>query len=130
MTTFEYTDDLSVCVDCLFLLANGGDSVEPSWCPDNEGLRPYDYTCDGTCEAAAEAHVAAVDRNWEGWDLVLGSNDCEWCGTEAREADDFNGDSCEPWFSWSACHGCGSKLGGNREHAIGMRETTITEDGK
>ena len=113
--------ELDVCVDCLFLLANGGgDSVEPSWCPDNRDRRPWDYVCDGSCEAAATAHAAAVERNWpDPWILAPGSRECEWCGDEAR-GDDDTVEECEPWFSWAACDGCGSTLGGDRVHAAGF----------
>jgi len=26
---------------------------------------------------------------------------------------------CDPWFSWSSCECCGSRLGGNRYHTTG-----------
>ena len=124
MSNIEYTDDLDICVDCLMLIANGGsDMVEPSWCPDNKGLQPYEYTCDGTCEAAAQAHAAEVNRIWEGYDLTLGSIECEYCGSSAREDDDQIED-CEPWFSWNACHACQSRLGGDRHHAVAWRIKT------
>ena len=118
--TFEI-HDLDICVDCVMLFANGGsDSVEPSWCPEG-------HDDGGTCEEAAENHAAATERNWpstEGWALHNGSHECEWCGFEARESEDFNGDDCEGWFSHSSCDACGSRLGGTREHGIAMRETT------
>ena len=124
--TVEYTNDLDVCFDCLMFIANGGcESVEPSWCPDNKGLRPHDYTCDGTCEAAAQAHVDAVWGRFlsDGWHLAIGARDCEWCGVEATDDDGERVEDCEPWFSWSSCHGCGSRLGGSRHHAVAWRET-------
>ena len=123
-TKVEYSNDLDICVDCLMLVANGGvDSVEPSWCPDEHRDRsPYaaDY-CGGTCETAAENHVAAVERlHPEPWHLEVGSRDCEWCGVDVHgyraELED-----CEPWFSWSPCHGCGSGLGGSRMHGLAWR---------
>lgn len=118
-STIEYSSDLDICDDCLMLIANGGgDQVEPSWCPDNAGDRPYDYVCSGDCEAAAAAHAAAVELNWpDPWHLDIGARECEYCSGEDEE-------DCEPWFSWHACHTCGSRLGGNRHHAIAWRETT------
>lgn len=121
--TMGETTELDVCTDCVMLIANGGcDSVEPSWCPDNEGLLPYEYACDGSCESASDADAAAVDRIWEGYDVTLGSVDCEYCGSEAREVDDQVED-CESWFSMGSCDGCGSRLGGSRFHAVAWKVT-------
>ena len=126
-TTRQETTELSICVDCLYLLANGQpESVDPSWCPtDSDGRTGYHngVPCDGTCEGAVSAHAEAVNRIWEGYELTLGSVECEWCGSEAREADDQITD-CEPHFSMSQCDGCGSRLGGDRVHAVAWEETT------
>jgi len=94
----DYTSDFDVCADCLIMIANGEGSDE---------------------------HVIEMDKQWppdDGWHLSLGSLDCEYCGSEAREENPELED-CEPWFSWNACHGCGSRLGGDRWHASAWRYT-------
>ena len=120
------TTELDVCIDCIMLLANGGEGpVEPSWSgtdPDHDEYDQHGPTCDGSCETAKDAHVAAVDRIWEGYELTLGSVDCEYCGSEAREVDDQIED-CESWFSMASCDGCGSRLGGSRFHAVAWKVT-------
>lgn len=86
------TVDLAVCVDCLFLLANG-------------------EVTDSNGEDITHAHWAKMAGVWgEDFDITLGPGECEYCPTED------NGD-CEPWFSWSRCDGCHSDLGGDRQHA-------------
>lgn len=84
------TVDLDICTDCLFVLANG---------PESDGER-----------RAAES----MAEQWDGWELTLGSLECDHCPTE-------DGD-CEPWFSWSECDGCGSNLGGDRSHATAWKD--------
>lgn len=85
------TVDLSVCVDCLFLLANG--EVQ-----DGEG---NDIT---------QEHAHKVRMLWSDTEITLGSLECRYCPTEE------NGD-CESWFSYLPCNCCGSSLGGDRSHA-------------
>jgi hypothetical protein len=98
-TSKRETADLSVCVDCVSYLANGEVSD-----PD-------------TGENIATAHAAKIAAIWgDAFDITLGSLPCEHCGSKARETGDDVQD-CEPWFSWHDCDGCGSTLGGDREHA-------------
>ena len=50
-----------------------------------------------------------IASRWAGFWLALGcSEDC----CERTE----DGDSPAPWFSWSSCDVCGSRLSGDREH--------------
>lgn len=96
-TTTEQPVSLEICVDCLFLLANGTVS-------------------DDQDDAADTAHAARMDAIWgEGTEITLGhlAEACPDCGLN----DDRQECDCEPWFSWSQCDGCGSTLGGDREHA-------------
>jgi len=104
MNTNEYdTTELAICVDCTMLLANGEVF-------DSEGN-----------DIAAE-HANLMVAVWgEKFDITLGSLECEYCGADAREAarnNDTEIEDCEPWFSWQSCDGCGSHLGGDREHAV------------
>lgn len=62
-------------------------------------------------ETDPEAHAEKMSKQWppaEGWNLVLHCSE--------------HPDGCEGSFSWSSCDGCGSQLGGDRHHAIAMRE--------
>lgn len=90
--TRENTSDLEICADCLFYLANGEVT-------DAEG---NDITAE---------HAAKMAARW-GTEFAItpGSLECARCSPE-------DGASCEPWFSWRRCDGCGSTLGGDREHA-------------
>jgi hypothetical protein len=81
----ETAIELSICEDCLMVLANGAETAEQ--------------------ETAAAAMVA----KWGDTVITLGSLECDACRGEDG--------ACEPWFSWRWCEGCGSQLGGNREHA-------------
>lgn len=91
--TKHETADLSVCSSCLMVLANGLEQG-PNYDDD---------------KAAADG----LARNWAGWDISLGSLECDYCPNE-------DGD-CEGWFSWSRCDGCGSQLGGDRYHATAWK---------
>jgi hypothetical protein len=51
---------------------------------------------------STDEHRALVAAQWPTGDLVL---------AYAREED-------EDWFSWGACDGCGSTLGGDRHPAV------------
>lgn len=92
--------EMSVCRDCVILLANG--ETDPDWTEEETAdfLRRFAEGQEGV------EHV------------TLGSIACEHCGRAAREADPDNTEDCEPWFSWSACDLCGSTLGGDRGHAV------------
>ena len=144
--------DIDICIDCVYLLANGApESVEPSWCPWNNGqpdstgavyvtagpersrhhlgpeyrggYRTGGESCDGTCEDAIAAHSAAVEAAWQGYAVTLGAVDCEYCGAGAREANPTIQEDCRGWFSYSPCELCGSRLGGTREHAHASPDT-------
>ncbi len=72
-------DNVMVCVDCGMYIANGEvEGADPRWSAD------------------------ALDRRWEGLQLVTGDSDKD---------DDF---------SWCACKGCGSTLGGARMHCVAL----------
>lgn len=107
------TCELSICGDCLCLVANGDTPPEL----DEDATARY--------VAAATADPSHV---------ATGSVECEYCGTAMRAAADALGfddwADCEGWFSWSACDLCGSgrwgdpepwangSLGGTRYHAV------------
>lgn len=104
-TTEQQHTEMSVCRDCVMMLANG--ETDPEW----------------TDEQRAE-FLARFEAGHEGLERVtLGSIECEYCGRDARQAardagkDDV--ENCEPWFSHSSCDLCGSPLGGHRDHAVG-----------
>lgn len=82
-------------------------------------------------EAEQEAEAAAEDA---GADTVAGCVDCILFLANGDEPEDreglaediaemwpdyhlvpAGGEDSEPWFSWSPCEVCGSRLGGNRE---------------
>lgn len=93
----ENTQSISICVDCLFLLANGE-------VIDAEG---EDITLDHRCD---------VRRLWGDVEITLGSlQGSVECSCADPTWSDYP--SCEPRFSWSSCEGCGSSLGGDRVHA-------------
>lgn len=109
--------ELSICSDCLMLIANGDTPPEL----DEEATYRY-------LDAVGGAEPP-------GWSTCPGSHDCEWCGAEMRAAREALGDpdpwqECEGWFSHSACDACGSgrwedpdpfangHLGGTRYHAV------------
>lgn len=111
--------ELSVCPDCLCLIANGETPPE------------LDETATGRYLDAVGGSEPA------GWTTCIGSHDCEHCGAEMRAAREALGDpdpwrECEGWFSYSACDVCGSGrwedvdpwaavpggLGGTRYHAV------------
>lgn len=109
--------ELSVCTDCLCLIANGDTPTELD-------------------EEATDRYLDAVGGSEPaGWSTCTGSHDCEWCGAEMRAAREALGDpdpwrKCEGWFAHSACDVCGSgrwedvdpfadgRLGGTRYHAV------------
>jgi len=57
-----------------------------------------------------EAHTAKIRAKWGEWQITLGCLDAA-CTDGPNELD------TEPWFSWHDCEGCGSRLGGDRQHA-------------
>lgn len=79
---------LEVCVDCLFLLANG-------------------EVTDENGNDITEAHAAKVSAIWGDTEITL--------GRIAPEGE--NDDEDHSWFSWQSCDCCGSTLGGDREYA-------------
>lgn len=87
MQGYEPSAPLAICTGCVAMLANGE-------CGDcyNERQHP--------CPTGKR-----LARRWGDVHITLGClGDC--CESET-----------EPWFSWSDCDGCGSTLGGDREHA-------------
>ena len=82
---------LDVCVDCSALLANGEVT-------DEHGA---DIT---------QAHAALMREQWDSdVEISLGHLSDGHCDNDPCE--------CESSFSWRPCNGCGSRLGGDREHA-------------
>ena len=63
-----------------------------------------------------------ISLRWQGYGLVPG------CPPDCCQRTE-DGDSPEPWFSWSACEICGSGLAGNSQHVTPFetteKETTI-----
>ena len=97
---FEGTEPntISICVDCVYFLAYG---------------RLDDTTMEENPNAGTE-HAAKIHLRWGEFEITPG------CGSTCEEhgsVDDRDDDEPEPWFSWSPCEGCGSSLGGYREHA-------------
>ena len=64
-------------------------------------------------------YTERVERNLEGFEAVS-MGGCPGCDTCEIPKDADNYDGPEPYFSWSACEGCGSTLGGDRypAHAL------------
>lgn len=99
MATEQKYYEMSVCRDCLILIANG--ETDGNW-----------------SEEETAEYLARVESHQEGVQHVtLGSIECEHCGRGAREAN-ADVEDCEAWFSRSPCDHCGSTLGGDREHAV------------
>lgn len=61
-------------------------------------------------EGVPPGQGALIGDQWGATDLTLG------CPADCCP------DETDPWFSWSPCQGCGSPLGGDREHATVLRE--------
>lgn len=95
---FEGTEPtvISVCVDCVYFIAYG---------------RLDDQTMDANPDAGRE-HAAKMAAQWGDAEITPG------CGSDCPERGpvESRGDT-DTWFSSSACEGCGSRLGGDREHA-------------
>ena len=90
----EDSDGLELCVDCTGLLANG------------------EYNEDAGAWESVEALTDAIDKKWpeaEGWHI-------EYAGCTDPDDDDTPEDDARYHinFTWSACDGCGSTLGGSR----------------
>jgi len=96
---------IEVCTDCLFLLANG-EAFE--W----QGADYVDIT---------EEHTAKMRAVWNDWHISLGCSDPE-CTDGPNELD------TEPWFSGQDCDGCGSSLGGDRQHATAWEPVVTTKE--
>lgn len=106
----EEYHELSICEDCLVLIANG-DTSGNSRCETEEGEAEY---------------IAECEHNWPSneWFIALGSIDCEYCGRLARSKDDTVQD-CEGWFTHSGCDYCDSNLGGTKYHAVAIKEKKV-----
>ena len=125
-TTHEEPSTLSICVDCLQFLANGEIGNEDA------------------AQRTTEQLAADIDANWLGVEITLGRiRDAEvveeihltsrigcsylssqqlWdLGREDEEPTNWAACVCDDYdegsFSYSACHGCSSRLGGDRFHA-------------
>lgn len=75
--------------------------VEITVCVDCALLSATGEVTDGNGKDISERVAAGQVEQWgtDAWDIHLSDND-------------------EPWFSWQACEGCGSTLGGDRMHAV------------
>ncbi len=96
MTDREIPVRISICVDCLMLLANGEVF-------DSEG------------NDISDSHAREIEREWPGIEITLGRVQ-EWDESD----EDFEAGQeyeSEGWFSWYRCQGCGSRLGGQRYYA-------------
>lgn len=87
MATID-ADNLEFCDDCVQAIANG----------------------EGT-DAHTEAMVAIWGTGPNGVVGLVLSSRCKECIDEECMDEE---ESCEGWFSWSRCDGCGSSLGGDR----------------
>jgi hypothetical protein len=66
---------------------------------------------DESAESVPANHGDYITALWGETLLTLG------CGVACC------GEQPEPWFSWGQCEGCGSRLGGHRQHATAWEET-------
>lgn len=84
--------ELSICVDCLFVLANGAESEDQ--------------------EKAAER----MTEKWGDVNITLGMlTGDDGCGHDHEATSEDHSEGCEQLgFSWRSCGGCGSSLGGDR----------------
>lgn len=95
MNGAQNTAEITICVDCCFLLANGD-------VPDE---RP---------NLADE--IAAI---WGDSEITLG----RFHQDHDHDDNDLAIELCEePFFSWQPCGACGSTLGGDREYATAWWE--------
>ncbi len=90
----EDAEGLELCTDCTGLLANGEYNEDYGEWPNVEAL------------------TAAIDQTWptaEGWHI-------EYAGCTDPDDGDTPEDEARYHieFTWSACDGCGSRLGGSR----------------
>lgn len=116
---YEYIQ-VALCEDCLMYSLGVVEHVEPSWDPN---YNPDTHEGDGWSEAALAAHAAAVERNWDGWEVIGGTGPL---AEGLPDGDIVERDyECEGHFSWSRCDGCGSTLGGNRYDSLASRERII-----
>ncbi len=88
-------NDLDICIDCLMFLANG--EYDPELTEDE--CNEYDER---------------VSSAWDGWEITLGTLECEWCSDDEDECESTG-------FTFSACDLCDStgpwQGGGERYHA-------------
>lgn len=88
----ENITNLRICVDCLYVLANGVDSDE---------------------QAIAAENMAKL---WKNTNITLGALTDE-CGHNDATSEEHAYNCEQLGFSWSPCDGCGSTLGGDRHAA-------------
>jgi len=105
----ETPTTITICTDCYMHVGNG-DLPDTTWSPYPDAP---ETECGNVAYLAAIAHEIGIDT-----DVTLGaladSGDCEQCTADYQSGGCA---PCEPWFSWHACHMCGSQYGGNRMHA-------------
>lgn len=96
---------IAICQDCVSLLANG-------------------EVTDGNGDDVSLAHGQDIDVLWGNTEITLGhlhkGEDCPDCHCSEdpeQTCEDFDNECEHGWFSWSACDGCGSNLGGTRSYA-------------
>ncbi len=111
MSTREDYGNAYVCQDCYFAHHYGahehegmwysGDSDTPAECEPLARLAGYELS-DNTCSN----HSVTDLRDSDG-DETGETSECEYCGQSGYETGEHD-------FSWRACEGCGSHLGGSR----------------
>jgi hypothetical protein len=107
-TDYSVAQDIDICGDCLYYLANGTpESVDTVHCND-------DFAPDSI--EAIEAYLAAVEDSWKGWNVTIGSLTCEHCADDDKD--------CEAWFSHARCEMCNGRAG-SRFHATVWPETFV-----
>lgn len=87
---------ISICVDCLMLLANG-------------------EVFDSDHHDITDSHSRDMELEWPNTEITLGR-----IREDDETEEEFEANSeleLEGWFSWQPCQGCGSHLGGYRYYA-------------
>ena len=109
MTTITNTHTIWVCTDCNQHAANG----ECGSCPEHNGdLSPHDREPLGLLKDQ-EASLGLTREE-------------HTCGKENDPDDEAECECEQQTFSWSACEGCGSTLGGSRDAMTVWRESAPT----
>lgn len=118
-------DDLWICPDCLFYVANGQLPDDPADAERVlEGARreePAVWVLDGPHVGEHAPECWTCDG--EGADAF--GDPCELCRGTGRQEEEEGADAIE--FSWSACDCCGSGLGGSRHRAALIGEDPAAE---